>query len=179
LRAEGYNLRDDSKDAFQEYQTALTMRPDEPELHEALGELLLNKKSYDQAEVELQESLKLDPSRPLTLSLLGRLHVQKRENEKAVPYLEKALSYEPDMPEANILLGTAYVRLGEDAKALPVLEKVASSDFYGDVHYQMYVAYRKLGKTQLADKALARSQELRRDSAAAHQAMVSGVEKVE
>ena len=179
LRAEGYNLRDDSKDAIQEYQTALTMRPYEPELHEALGELLLNKKSYDEAEPELLQSLKLDPSRPLTLSLLGRLHVQKRENEKAVPYLEKALSYEPDMPEANILLGTAYVRLGEDAKALPVLEKAAASDFYGDVHYQMYVAYRKLGKTQLADKALARSQELRRDSAAAHQAMVSGVEKVE
>ena len=179
LRAEGYNLRDDSKDAIQEYQTALTMRPYEPELHEALGELLLNKKSYDEAEPELLQSLKLDPSRPLTLSLLGRLHVQKRENEKAVPYLEKALSYEPDMPEANILLGTAYVRLGEDAKALPVLEKAAASDFYGDVHYQMYVAYRRLGKTQLADKALARSQELRRDSAAAHQAMVSGVEKVE
>ena len=50
------------------------------------------------------------------------------------------------------MLGTDYVRLGEDAKAIPVLEKAAATDFYGDVHYQMYVAYRKLGKTQLAGK---------------------------
>jgi hypothetical protein len=71
------------------------------------------------------------------------------------------------------------VRLGQDAEAIPELEKAAPSDFYGDVHYQLYVAYRRLGKLQLADQALARSQELRRTSAAKHQAMVSGVTEVE
>jgi hypothetical protein len=45
--------------------------------------------------------------------------------------------------------------------------------------FPMSAAYRKPGQLQLADKALARSQELRRDSAAEHQAMVIGVEKVE
>ncbi len=179
LRAEGLNLRDATNDAIQQYQDALLLRPDEPELHEALGELFLKKKTYDKAQAELETSLRLDPSRAHTLYLLGRLHVQKRENEEAVPYLEKALRYQPDLPEACGLLGTAYVRLGQDAKAIPELEKAVDIDFYGDIHYQMYVAYRKLGKLELADKALARSQELRRDSAAAHQAMVSGVEKVE
>lgn len=179
LRAEGLNLRDDTNAAIEGYQQALKLRPDEAELHEALGALFLKKKSYDEAQAELETSLRLDPSRARTLYLLGRLHVQKRENEQAVPYLEKALRYQPDMPEACGLLGTAYVRLGEDAKAIPELEKALPIDFYGDLHYQMYVAYRKLGQLQLADKALARSQELRRDSAAEHQAMVIGVEKVE
>jgi tetratricopeptide (TPR) repeat protein len=179
LRAEGLNLRDATNDAIQQYQDALLLRPDEPELHEALGELYLKKKTYDEAQAELEKSLKLDPSRAHTLYLLGRLHVQKRENEEAVPYLEKALRYQPDMPEACGLLGTAYVRMGQDAKAIPELEKAVDIDFYGDIHYQMYVAYHKLGKLELADKALARSQELRRSSAAEHQAMVSGVEKVE
>lgn len=179
LRAEGDALRDAVNDALQEYQLALQLRPDEPELHEARGELLLKKKSYDEAQAELEASLRLDPSRPHTLCLLGRLYVLKRENGKAVPYLQKSLRYEPDMPDANHLLGTAYVRLGEDAKAIPALEKAVPIDFYGDVHYQLYVAYRRLGKRDLADQALARSQELRRSSAAEHQAMISGVEKVE
>ncbi|MGO8789537.1 MAG: tetratricopeptide repeat protein [Terriglobia bacterium] len=179
LRAEGYNLRDDANDAIQEYQHALQLRPDAAELHEALGELLLKKISYGEAQAELETSLGLDPSRARTLYLLGRLYMQKHENEEAVPYLQKALRYQPGMQEACSLLGTDYVRLGQDAKAIPELEKAAATDFYGDVHYQMYVAYRKLGKTQLAAQALARSQELRRDSAAEHQAMVSGVEKVE
>jgi len=179
LRAEGYALRDASEDALRVYQQALQLRPDAPELHEAMGELFLKKKSYNDAQAEFEASLRLDPSRPRTLSLLGRLYVQKHENEKAVPYLQKSLRYEPDMPDANNLLGTAYVRLGEDAKAIPALEKAVPIDFYGDVHYQLYIAYRKLGKVQLANQALARSQELRRNSAAEHQAMVSGVEKVE
>lgn len=179
LRAEGYALRTRTNEALEEFQRAIQLRPDEPELHEARGELFLIKKSYDEAQAELETSLRLDPSRSHALALLGRLYVQKHENEKAIPYLQKALRYEPDMPNANNLLGTAYVRLGHDAKAIPYLEKAESADFYGDVHYQMYVAYRNLGKTQLAQQALARSQELRRNSAAAHQAMVSGVEKVE
>jgi len=179
LRAEGLNLHDATNEAIQEYQLALQLRPDEPDLHEALGELYLKKKTYDEAQGELEKSLRLDPSRAHSLYLLGRLHVQKRENEEAIPYLEKALRYQPDLPEACGLLGTAYVRMGQDAKAVPELEKAADIDFYGDIHYQMYVAYRRLGKLELADKALARSQELRRSSAAEHQAMVNGVEKVE
>ena len=179
VRAESDALRNKTNEALEEFQHALQLRPDDVELHEARGELLLTKKSYDAAQTELEASLHLDPSRAHTLALLGRLYVQKHENEKAVPYLQKALRYEPDMPDANDLLGTAYVRMGRDAKAIPLLQKAISIDFYGDIHYQMYVAYRRLGKTELAQQALARSQELRRNSAAEHQAMVSGVEKVE
>jgi len=179
LRGEGYNLREAANDAIQEYQLALQLRPDEAELHEALGELFLNKKSYDEAQAELEKSLALDSSRARTLCLLGRLYVRKHETEKAVPYLQKALRQQPDMAEASNLLGTAYVRLGQDAKAVAELERAAPSDFYGDVHYQLSLAYRKLGKVELANKALARSEELRRTSAARHQAIVSGVVEVE
>jgi len=105
--------------------------------------------------------------------------VGTHETEKAVSYLQRALRYQPDMAEASDLLGTAFVRLGQDAQAIPELEKAAPYDFYGDVHYQLYVAYRRLGKPELAGKALARSQELRRTSAARHQAMVTGVAEVE
>jgi tetratricopeptide (TPR) repeat protein len=179
LRAEGYSAREASNDAIREYQLTLGLKPDEAELHEALGELFLNKKSYEEARAELERSLGLDPSRVRTLCLLGRLYVGTHETEKAVPYLQKALRYQPDMAEASDLLGTAYVRLGQNAQAIPELEKAAPFDFYGDVHYQLYVVYRRLGKLQLADKALARSQELRRTSAARHQAMISGVAEVE
>jgi len=179
LRAEAASARGASGEAIQEYQAALHIKPDEAELHEALGEEFLAKKSYDEARAELARSLQLDPSRARTLCLLGRLYVATHETEKAVPYLQKALRYQPDMAEASDLLGTAYVRLGQDAQAIPELEKAAPFDFYGDVHYQLYVAYRRLGKPDLAGKALARSQELRRTSAARHQAMVSGVAQVE
>lgn len=179
LKAEGYALREATEDAIKEYEFAIQMQPNEAELHEALGELFLNKKSYAQAEPELEKSLTLDPSRAHALCLLGRLYVGKRETEKAVPVLQRALRHQPGLVDASRLLGIAYVRLGQYASAIPELEKAAPFDFYGDVHYLLSVAYRKLGKVELANQALARSEDLRRTSAARHQAIVSGVTEVE
>ena len=174
LRAEGYALRRDLEDALKEFQVALQLRPKEAELHEALGELYVDNHRDDDAQSELERALELDPSRTHVLYLLGRLYVQKRDNEKGVPYLQRALRLQPDFAEASGLLGTAYVRLGQFANAIPKLEKAAPLDHYGNVHYQLSLAYRKLGQAELAQKALARSQDLRRSSLEHDQAVIMG-----
>jgi tetratricopeptide (TPR) repeat protein len=174
LRAEGYALRQDLDDALKEFQVALQLQPNEAELHEALGELYLDNHSDDEAQTELQTALGLDPSRPHALYLLGRLYVQNRENEKALPYLQRAVRLQPDSAEASSLLGTVYVRMGQFANAIPKLEKAAPLDHYGNVHYQLYLAYKKVDQTELAQKALARSQDLRRSSLEHDQALIMG-----
>jgi tetratricopeptide (TPR) repeat protein len=179
LRAEGYALRQDLDGALKEFHAALQLRPNESELHEALGELYLVNHSDDEAQSELQRALTLDPSRTHALYLLGRLYVQNRENEKALPYLQGALRLQPDLAEASGLLGTAYVRLGQFANAIPKLKKAAPTDHYGNVHYQLYLAYRKLGQAELAQKALARSQDLRQSSLEHDQALIMGAPQPE
>jgi hypothetical protein len=49
----------------------------------------------------------------------------------------------------------------------------------GNIHYQLFQAYRKLGETELAQKALARSQDLRRSSLEHDQARIMGPPQVE
>ncbi|PYT71548.1 MAG: hypothetical protein DMG39_12695 [Acidobacteria bacterium] len=71
------------------------------------------------------------------------------------------------------------MRLGQFANAIPRLEKAAPFEHYGNVHYQLYLAYRKLGRSELAQKALARSQDLRRSSLEHDQAMVMGSPQVQ
>jgi superkiller protein 3 len=179
LRAEGAALRQDLDDATKEYRTALQLRPDEAELHEALGEFYLDNHSDADAQGELEKAVALDPSRTKALYLLGRLYVLDRENEKAVRYLQRALQLQPNLNEASGLLGTAYVRMGQFADAIPRLEKAAPLDHYGNVHYQLYLAYRKLGQAELAQKAFARSQDLRRSSLERDQALIMGSPQVE
>jgi tetratricopeptide (TPR) repeat protein len=179
LRAEGSALRGDLDDAIKEYQVALRLRPDEAELHEALGEFYLDNHSDAEAQVELEKAVKLDPSRTKALYLLGRLYVLDREDEKAVRYLQRALQLQPNLNEASGLLGTAYVRMGQFADAVPKLEKAAPLDHYGNVHYQLYLAYKKLGQAELAQKAFARSQDLRRSSLERDQALIMGSPQVE
>jgi tetratricopeptide (TPR) repeat protein len=179
LRAEDAALRQDLDGAIKEYRAALQSRPDEAELHEALGEFYLDNHSDGDAQGELEKAVALDPSRTKALYLLGRLYVQDRENEKAVRYLQRALQLQPNLNEASGLLGTAYVRMGQFADAIPRLEKAAALDHYGNVHYQLYLAYRKLGQAELAQKAFARSQDLRRSSLERDQALIMGSPQVE
>jgi tetratricopeptide (TPR) repeat protein len=174
LRAEGYSLRQDFEAALKEFQVTIQVRPNEPELHEAIGELYLLNHSDDDAQSELERALALDPSRTHALYLLGRLYMQRRDNEKALLYLQRALRLQPDFVEASGLLGTVYVRLGQFANAIPRLEKAAPLDHYGNIHYQLSLAYRKLGQAELAQKALARSQDLRRSSLEHDQALIMG-----
>jgi len=179
LRAEGYATRRDLDNAIKEYQLALQLHLGEGELHEALGEFYLDNHSDGEALGELLKAVSLDPSRTKALYLLGRLYVANRENEKAVPYLQRALRLQPNLNEANGLLGTAYVRMGKFAEAVPKLQKAAPLDHFGNVHYQLHLAYRKLGQNELAQKALTRSQELRRSSLEHDQALILGSSQVE
>jgi tetratricopeptide (TPR) repeat protein len=174
LHAESYALRGDHDNAVKEYRAALELRPGEAELHETLGEFYLDNHDDEDAVAELQKALSIDPSRTHALYLIGRVCVQEHENEKAVPYLERALHLEPNLAEASGYLGTAYVHLGQFQKAVPRLEEAAPLDHYGNVHYQLYLAYHKLGKSELAEKALARSQELRQSSLERDQALILG-----
>ena len=179
LRAEDFALRQDRDNAVKEYEAALNLRPDEAELHESLGEFYLDNHSEQDAQVELMKAVSLDPSRTKTLYLLGRLYVLDNENEKAVPFLERALHLQPNLNEASALLGTAYIRMGKFADAVPPLERAAPLDHMGNIHYQLYQAYRKLGQDELARKALARSQDIRQSSLEHDQALIMGSKPVE
>lgn len=179
LRGEAHKLRQAYDEAVKELRLAIQLRPNEAELYESLGHAYLLKSSYEEARGQLEKALQLDPSRARVLFLLGRLLLNQRDEEKAIVYLQKALRRDPSLLEARASLGTAYRRMGQAALAVPELERAASQDFYGDMNYQLYLAYRDLSKEELAQKALARSQQLRRSSVARYRARIFGLSEVE
>ena len=144
-----------------------------------MGEYELDNRLDDEAQKELEKALALDPTRTKSLYLLGRLYVLDHENQKAIPLLSRALKLQPNLEEAGALLGNAYVREGQYAEAVSVLEKSAPIDRYGDVHYQLATAYRKLGKVDQAKKVFELSQEIRRRQLEMDQARIMGPQRVE
>lgn len=179
LKAEGFALRRDEKNATREYEAAIQLQPDKAELYEAIGEYELDNRLDEEAQKELEKALALDPTRTKSLYLLGRLYVLDHENQKAIPILSRALKLQPNLEEAGALLGNAYVREGQYAEAVSVLEKASPIDRYGDVHYQLATAYRKLGKVDQAKKAFELSQEIRRRQLEMDQARIMGPQRVE
>jgi len=168
-------LRYSSDEAIKEFQTAIQLNPNDPELHQKLGELFYTHKSFPRAEEEFRKALQLDAGEARSLYLLGRMRLEQHQANESIPYFLSALRYNPDLMEAHAALGQAYMRLGQPERAVPELTKASAIDTYGDLHYLLYVAYGKLGKKDLAHQALARSQALRKSTAAAHQAKVDEV----
>jgi tetratricopeptide (TPR) repeat protein len=176
LRAESYRARGEDSKAVKQYQLAAAMQPDNASLHEALGELYLNEHRVSGAQKELEKALELDPANARALYLMGRVKIGFQKPQTAIPYLEKALHYDPHLISAHASLGLAYLRAGKPALAVPQLEQSASLDYYGDLHYMLYQAYSKLGKTALAGNALAVSQALRRKTESRDQALIRSAE---
>ena len=92
---------------------------------------------------------------------IGLLRYYQRRYAEAIPLLEQYLAAQPDALAARADLGRAYVHLGQYKNAVVELTKAAEADERGDIHYQLSIALRKLGRTQEADAALKRSTEIR------------------
>jgi len=173
MQADLYLSREQDAQAIEELQTALKKSPEDAGLHQKLAELYLKKKLLSEAREELEKSLHFDPTAARTLYLVGWLYVDERKPAEGIPYLQNALHRDPTLLEARAMLGRAYLHLGNAQLAVPELEKSIELDHYGDLHFLLSQAYRQVGKPKLADQALARSQALRKASAASDQARLA------
>jgi tetratricopeptide (TPR) repeat protein len=177
MQGEYCQLRLDYKKAIEEFQTALRARPNSAELHERLGITYILDKNAVEGKAEIEKAVQLDSTRTLSLYLLGRMCFQNRDMPKSIEYFQRALRFDPRFLPARAALGRAYMRVGKPASGVSELEKAASTDYQGDLHYLLSMAYRQLGKTDLAAQALAVSEELRKKSAARHEAGVAAAEE--
>lgn len=162
LRAEYDEVREDRTDAIKNYKLAIERKPDDAALHAALASQYLDGKALAEGDVEIRKSLELNPDSPQTLLLAGRLSEAQDRTDESIRFLKKAVALQPDFAEAHAALGRALFRSGDWTGATAELEAGAATDVYGDLHYLLFRAEQKLGHADRAQKALARSQQLRR-----------------
>jgi tetratricopeptide (TPR) repeat protein len=83
--------------------------------------------------------------------------------------LTQYLKAQPDALAAHADLGRAYLHLAQYSDAAVELQKAASADEQGDIHYQLSVALRKLGRSQEAEEAMKESVAIRQANSARDQ----------
>lgn len=161
MRAEAFQHRQADDEAIAEYRRAIEINPKEAELHRDLGLLYLLNNAYDEARLSLERALELDGSDPPTLYFVGRLHVAQQLHAEAIRFLEAALRLDPNLVQARPSLGRAYLKVERAEEAAEELTKALVLDYYGDIHYSLFQAYRLLGKLDEAKAALDRSTAMR------------------
>jgi protein O-GlcNAc transferase len=125
LVAQGETLAEEGllEDALSRFEQALALSPDNPEIIEAIGRILLGLDRPEEAEASFLDALELDPNWVAPRMGLAALAVRNDEPFKVVHHLERATALDPEYPDAFVELGRYYGLIGEPGLARATFER--------------------------------------------------------
>ena len=168
--AQALESQDDVVGAIAQYRKVLEIDPQLLGLHSELGRLILvisqQEPARQQAQKEFEAELALNPTDANSEYELGGIYWLRSDLEQAAQHYTRALDFQPDFVDAHIALGRVLVAQGELEKALRhFLEAVRWDPRSDTARYRLAQAYRKLGRTQEADREREAFQQLRESQA--------------
>src|SRR5262249_52787762 len=172
LIGRAYSIAHFPEPAVAEFRKAVQLDPKYPHAHSLLGYSILEfrgEEAYPQARLEFEKELQLNPQDYNALLLLGISAVALRDFPAAEPALLHATRLPPAEPFPYLYLDEVFSSTKRLNQAIQVLQKYialvhAPEEVPRDVsraYYLMGQAFRRLGRSEEARKALANSQRYR------------------
>ena len=161
-------------EATEHYTAVIQQQPENPAGYLGLGTVHWELAEDDSARVRLLEVLRLNPGNSQARYELGSIALRGNRYEEAVHYFVDYLRVQPEQKLARADLGKAYLRLKLFREAAAELEAAKSVDRYGDVHFQLAVVLKQLGREKEAAAALRESGRIRERQHAREQKLVLG-----
>jgi tetratricopeptide (TPR) repeat protein len=161
LNAEALEMQGKWDEAKTQYEDMLVKNPNEPGIHYLLGRLLLSKPQGDEAAIaeakeQFEKELQIDPKNAGAEYILGEMEKQVAKCEEAVPHFTRATKLDPTFGDAYMSLGFCLVMLKEWEQAIPPLQMATKLEAGNpSAHYNLALAYSRLGKRDEAEKEFA------------------------
>ncbi|MGA3065502.1 MAG: tetratricopeptide repeat protein [Tepidisphaeraceae bacterium] len=118
-----YGQSDRSERAAEMFRRALAIKPQWPEAHSNLGNVLQALGQYPQSIAAYQQALSLRPNFPECLSNFSNALRSCGEFDQAIAAARKALELRPAYPKAYVNLGLAYQGKGDQNQAIAAYQK--------------------------------------------------------
>ena len=146
--------------AIAEWEKALTMSPEDAEVHNNLGVALAGVGKFDEAIAHYQKALVTRPDSADVHNNIGRALTAEGKFEEAIGHYQKALVTAPTSGEIHNNLGFALLRKGDLDEAIGHLQMaLVDEPAFGEAHYNLGVALVQKGRLDEAithyQKALA------------------------
>lgn len=150
------SIRLNPAQAMSEYNKALQLSPNDPEILEKLAEAQFSLGEMDRAQEDAESALRQAPHRTQLLRLLARIAISNRDYTAALSLLDKLAALQPDDPWTRVEQGTAYAETGHPLEAVQHLQPALDdgySDERGALHAMLAGQLRKLGRESEAQRA--------------------------
>jgi len=157
-------------DAIAEYEAAIKLAPNEPRLHEELGTEYRLAGKLPEAEQAYLRELEIDPENISAQYKLGVIAIESGDPLRGKSLIEGAVRVKPDLQHSDYNLARAEMLLGNDAAAAGHLEHATSAagsdpEVVEQSWYQLGIVYRRLHRTEEAQKAMATFRKLKDEEA--------------
>jgi len=140
----------------------LQKHPQDSVLNYAIGTVYYLQGKYAEAESALKRSLKEQPEQVAAPYYLSLTYSHLGENGEAEALLRSVLKSHPEHAPSCAKLGTILLAEHHYAEAQEYLERAVALDSgSADTHYQLYVLFRSLGKSEEAQQHYDEWQKLR------------------
>ncbi|PYU75153.1 MAG: hypothetical protein DMG52_08215 [Acidobacteria bacterium] len=165
LNAESLEVQGKWEEAAAEYHQILNHNPHLAGIHFRLGRLLLSKPDpenslADQAKQEFQQELEIDPTNAGAEYVLGELARQAQQVPEAIEHFTRATKLDAGFGDAFLGLGMSLVSAQRYSDAIPPLETaVKLQPANPAAHYQLAVAYSRVGRKEDAKREAALQRE--------------------
>jgi len=169
--------QDKNATARTEYETAIALRPDDPEIRLLYLRVLESAGDKDQAIEEAKRDASKFPENAGLSCEAGDLLLHLNSDPSgALPYLKHSIELDPKPEKPHIDLVDAYAELDQLDDAIREIGPVLGMDEDGTKHYRLAQWYRRSGRPAEAEKALAtfmklRAEKQKKDSEAAAKAV--------
>jgi tetratricopeptide (TPR) repeat protein len=158
--SQSYADADRVDDAIAECQLAVNARPNEPGLHEELGDLYWRQNQLPKAETEFQSELKADPESTESLYKLAVISLERSKTDVAAELLVQVLQRTPHSADAEYQLGRAQAQMGNVDAAVTSFNAAVADSGKSDTetlrqsYYQLAQLYRRQQKPEESRAAL-------------------------
>lgn len=164
LNAEALESQGKWDDAAAQYNAILKQQPDMHGIHYRIGRIILSKPqtptTIDDARKEFQAELQVDPHNAGAEYILGEMARQAQQWEDAIEHFSKASTLDASFADAFLGLGFSLNSVGRFAEAVAPLEagvKLQPANPTG--HYQLAIAYNRVGRKEDAKREAALQKE--------------------
>ena len=151
-------------EAQKEFEEALKLRPDTPNLHLELGQVFVLASRWPEAEEQFRAESMRQPGNAEAAYRLGDALLRQGKAREAQSALERSNHLQPQMPETLYSLGKAQSLEGDAAAAqkswLELLSIEKQGELAAQTHFALAGLYRKLGRTTDAAREMTKFQEL-------------------
>jgi tetratricopeptide (TPR) repeat protein len=158
--AQSFAEADRMEDAAKECEIALQARPNEPGLHEELGDIYWKQNQLERAELSFGDELKIDHESLSSMYKLAVVSLERSKPEATVSLLTDLVHRSPGYPGAEYQLGRAQAQLGQVDAAIISFNAVLSdkkqtdSEARRQSYYQLAQLYRRAQRPEDSKAAL-------------------------